>query len=56
MEDEKDVIKETIEELQGLLREGDKLTITPKSARLMHWGYLEALGTDVVVVFLTREG
>lgn len=52
----KDVIVETIEELQSLLREGDKLTITPKSARLVHWGKVRALGTEVAAVFLAREG
>ena len=51
----KDVIEETVEELQGLLREGDRLTITPKSARLVCYGKLEALGVDVVAVFLARE-
>lgn len=52
----RDVIEETIEELQSLLREGDRLTITPKSARLVCYGKLEALGVDVVAVFLAREG
>lgn len=52
----KDVIQETIEELQSLLREGDRLTITPKSTRLVYYGELKALGTDVVAVFLARGG
>ena len=52
----KDIAKETIEKLQGLLREGDRLTITPKSARLVQWGYLTALGTLTVASFLVREG
>ena len=52
----KDIITETIEELQSLLREGDRLTITLKSARLVCYGKLEALGVDVVAVFLAREG
>lgn len=57
---EKDIIRniitETIEKLQTLLREGDRLTITPKSARLVCYGELKALGVDVVAIFLTREG
>lgn len=52
----KDVITETVEELQSLLREGDRLTITPESARLVCYGRLDALGTEVVAVFLAREG
>ena len=51
----KDVIRETIEELQSLLQEGDRLTITPKSARLVRWGKVKALGTLTVVAFL-EEG
>ena len=54
--EEKDIIKETIEELQSLLKEGDKLTITPKSARLVQRDYLTALGVETVAVFLAREG
>jgi len=52
----KDVIMETIKELQGLLGEGDRLTITPKSARLVRWGSVKALGVDVVTHFLAKEG
>ncbi len=51
-----DIIKDIIAELQSLLKEGDRLTITPKSARLVQWGELKALGVDVVAVFLAREG
>lgn len=51
---EKDII-ETIEELQSLLKEGDRLTITPKDARLVYYGELKALGVDVVAVFLAKE-
>ncbi len=51
----KDIIKETIEKLQSLLRDGDRLTITSGSARLVQWGKVKALGTDVVAVFLVRE-
>lgn len=57
--EEKDIIKniitETIEELQSLLKEGDRLTIEPKSARLVYYGKLKALGTEVVASFLARE-
>ena len=52
----RDIVKETIEELQSLLREGDRLTITPKSARLVCYGELKALGVETVAVFLAREG
>lgn len=59
MGEEKDVVKqvvvETIEKLRGLLREGDRLTIAPKSTRLMQWGSVKALGVDVVAHFLAKE-
>lgn len=51
----KDVITETIKEFQGLLRDGDRLTITPESARLVCYGELKALGTSTVASFLARE-
>jgi hypothetical protein len=51
----KNIITETIEELQGLLKEGDRLVIMPKSARLERWGRVKALGTLTVASFLAGE-
>lgn len=54
---EKDIgiIVEIIKLLQGLLRDGDRLTITDKDARLVRWGSVEALGVSTVVSFLAEE-